>query len=347
MSTQAQYASTPIVGTGLFSTADTSLLTPSNTVTILTAGTNGTRIDYIEAVGLATTSSNLLNLFIYDGTNYNLWQQIPIQAATANTTTPAYQIFYSSNSNANQMPLVIPTGYSLRGTLSNNSILYNEFYTSIGASQAVSSGAYALLNGTVFGTGTGGSGVAPSTTAIASAATVSSTYFTLSSTPYVMSTPMQLTLTSSGNQSAISFVVHGTDATGASITETITGPNATTVYSTNVYATVTSVYSNASMTGTTSVGYSGAISFAVPLKINQVSGSTSNTGVSWSIVGINSGGTLTTETLTGAGIGLVVNSTNTYRSITSIKASAAATAASFGNPITFANIRVNAYGGSF
>lgn len=116
MSTSAQYASTPKVGSALLTTADTSLTAPTTVGTVLTAGASGSRIDYIEVMGVATTVASLINLFIYDGTTYILWQQVPVQAVTSSTTVPAYVASLSSNGNANIMPLNLPTGYSLRAT---------------------------------------------------------------------------------------------------------------------------------------------------------------------------------------------------------------------------------------
>ena len=116
MSTSAQYASTPKVGSATLTTADTSLTTPTTVGTVVSAGSSGTRIDYIEVMGVATTVASLVNLFIYDGTNYILWQQVPVQAITTATTTPSFVANLSSNSNSNVMPLTLPTGYSLRAT---------------------------------------------------------------------------------------------------------------------------------------------------------------------------------------------------------------------------------------
>jgi diphthamide biosynthesis methyltransferase len=116
MSTTAQYASTPKVGIALLTTADTSLTAPTTVGTVLTAGASGSRIDYIEVMGVATTVAGLINLFLYDGSTYTLWQQIPVQAITTATTTPSFVANLSSNGNANIMPLNIPTGYSLRAT---------------------------------------------------------------------------------------------------------------------------------------------------------------------------------------------------------------------------------------
>jgi len=116
MSTTANYAATPKVGSATLTTADTSLTAPTTVGTIVSAGASGTRIDYIEVIGVATTVASLVNLFIYDGTNYILWNQVPVIAITSSTTVPAFVANLSSNSNSNVMPLTLPTGYSLRAT---------------------------------------------------------------------------------------------------------------------------------------------------------------------------------------------------------------------------------------
>jgi hypothetical protein len=336
MSTSAQYASTPKVGSAVLTTADNSLTAPTTVGTVFTAGASGSRIDYIEAIGLSTTLASIINLFIYDGTNYFLWQQVPVTAITTSTTGASFVANLSSNNNANAMPLVIPTGYSLRAsiTVDQNSIL-SANRSAAAASANPASGALVTLT------------TAASATAIAAAATVSSTYYTLTSTPYVMPNPALVSLTSTGNQSAINFTIRGIDTTGTEVSETIAGPNNTTVYSTNVYTQVLSVYTSATMTGTTSVGYGSTYIPALPVKITQTSAATSNSGVTWTIKGVSQLGTIISESLTGAGIGATVTSTNTYRSLTSITGNASATAASFGNANLNGSIRVIAYGGDF
>jgi hypothetical protein len=106
------------VGSALLTTDDSSLTAPSTVGTVITAGASGTRIDYIDIQAVATTSSGIINLFIYDGTNYFLWTQVPVVAVTSSTTAIAYQATLSSNGNSNIMPLTLPTGYSLRATTS-------------------------------------------------------------------------------------------------------------------------------------------------------------------------------------------------------------------------------------
>ena len=117
MATSAQYAATPRVGSATLTTQDTSLTAPTVFGTILAAGASGTRIDYIDIQGVATTTACLVNLFIYDGSTYILWTQVPVVAVTSSTTAPAFQATLSSNVNSNLMPLILPTGYSLRATV--------------------------------------------------------------------------------------------------------------------------------------------------------------------------------------------------------------------------------------
>jgi hypothetical protein len=118
MAANAQYAATPKVGSALLTTADTSLTAPTTVGTVVTAGASGTRIDYIDIQGVATTVAGIINLFLFDGTNYILWNQVPVIAVTSGTTSVAFQAVLSSNSNANIMPLTLPTGWSLRATTS-------------------------------------------------------------------------------------------------------------------------------------------------------------------------------------------------------------------------------------
>jgi hypothetical protein len=64
----------------------------------------------------------------------------------------------------------------------------------------------------------------------------------------------EILIYSSGNDSGVTFAIVGKDIHGASVTETITGPNTTTVYSTNAYYTVSSVSISGVGTGSIEVG---------------------------------------------------------------------------------------------
>ena len=64
----------------------------------------------------------------------------------------------------------------------------------------------------------------------------------------------KITLVSGGNISAVTFTITGTDPTGASQSEDLTGPNASTVTSTKYYNTVTQIAASGAVGTNTSSG---------------------------------------------------------------------------------------------
>lgn len=74
------------------------------------------------------------------------------------------------------------------------------------------------------------------------------------SATFTGNTARQVTITSAGNDSVNTFVVTGTDVNGAVISETITGPNATTVTTSGYFQTVTSVRISGNAVGAITVG---------------------------------------------------------------------------------------------
>jgi len=69
--------------------------------------------------------------------------------------------------------------------------------------------------------------------------------------------PQHVTIYSAGDNSGVVFTVTGTDRYGNAMTETITGPNNTTVTGTKNFATVTDVASDGATTGNVEVGVDG------------------------------------------------------------------------------------------
>ena len=97
------------------------------------------------------------------------------------------------------------------------------------------------------------------TAALRAAATVgTATAFTLLTTNLPFNgVGAKVTVTSSGDDATTNFVVVGTDMTGATQIETITGVNANTVTGTKYFATITSVTPSATSLNNISVGLSG------------------------------------------------------------------------------------------
>ena len=81
-------------------------------------------------------------------------------------------------------------------------------------------------------------------------------------TPGINGYGYKVSIKSSTNESGKNFTIVGTTVGGAAVTETIAGPNNTTVYTTNYFAKVTSVSTSASG-GSIEVGYGGNL--ALPM----------------------------------------------------------------------------------
>jgi len=77
--------------------------------------------------------------------------------------------------------------------------------------------------------------------------------FTLAHTTVTYS-PRKISFTSDGDESGDTYTVVGSDRYGRTITETVTGPNATTVYSTYDYSAVTSIATSGAGTGNITIG---------------------------------------------------------------------------------------------
>lgn len=69
----------------------------------------------------------------------------------------------------------------------------------------------------------------------------------------------KVSITGGSNESGKTFTIVGKTVAGVTVTETVTGPNATTVYSTNYFAFVSSVSVSAATAGAITVGYGGAL----------------------------------------------------------------------------------------
>ena len=116
MATQAQYAATPKCGVGQVSVANTNRDGTGTIATIFTAGANGSRIDAIDLKAVGTTTAGMLRLFIHDGVNARLLTELPVTAVTPSATLPSWEAQMNVNTMTQVLPLVLPTGYSLRAS---------------------------------------------------------------------------------------------------------------------------------------------------------------------------------------------------------------------------------------
>jgi hypothetical protein len=116
MATTAQYASTPRCAIAQATTANTARDGTGTIATVFTSGTNGSRIDAIDIKAVSTTTAGMIRLFIHDGTNTRLLTELPVTAITPSATQPSFEAQLNNATLAQVLPLVIPTGYSLRAS---------------------------------------------------------------------------------------------------------------------------------------------------------------------------------------------------------------------------------------
>lgn len=338
MSTTAQYASVPKLGIGQVSVGDASRTTPTQVATVFTAGANGSRIDRIALQALGTTTATAVRLFLHDGTSYSAWQELLLPASTPSGTAAGFSVQQCSAINPALLPLILPTGYSLRATVNDTQVTQ--------AAQVDSIVAYGTLNGPV----TLGNGrftvTAASTAAVAALQTTAgAALLTLLVAPYAPAVPSLLTLTSTGNISAINFTISGTDPTGATISEVVAGPNNGTVFSTKSYAVVNRIFCSGAVATNLSVGIASSVNFPVnPTKIT-IASAANISAVTFTIRGIDNTGLAITETLAGPVAGALVTSVNTYKAITFVSASSSAATTVIGTPAVLTLINVIANGG--
>jgi hypothetical protein len=90
MATAAQYAATVKSAQVQISTAN-SLRTGAGAIgTLIIGSTNGTRVDDLTITATGTTTAGVVRLFISDGTNIRLWQEVLVSAITPSTTVQVF-----------------------------------------------------------------------------------------------------------------------------------------------------------------------------------------------------------------------------------------------------------------
>ena len=117
-SSTAVYAATPNPGApGLLTTADVSWTSPSTVATIFTAGANGSRVDFLDAVGVATTTACMVNFFRYDGATCHLLTSQVFTGVTASTTASPEQYHLSAYNNPSIFPVILKNGDTIRAAV--------------------------------------------------------------------------------------------------------------------------------------------------------------------------------------------------------------------------------------
>ena len=79
-----------VPGSGQLSVANTNRDGTGTLVDIFTAGDNGSLIQRVEVIATGTTTAGVIRLFVYDGTNNRLYDEILVTAITPSTTVEVF-----------------------------------------------------------------------------------------------------------------------------------------------------------------------------------------------------------------------------------------------------------------
>lgn len=113
MATAINFATTPRIGGVTISTSNVSRDGTGSFGTVISAGTNGTRIDRMRTQAIVTTTAGMVRLFLFDGTNSYALQEVPVAAASVTTSVAgaATDIVFGD-----VRPLALPNGWAIRAT---------------------------------------------------------------------------------------------------------------------------------------------------------------------------------------------------------------------------------------
>lgn len=111
--TAPAFASTPKIGAGTVSTANTNRDGTGTIATIFSAGSGGSRVNWIKLKATGDPADSIVNIFLHDGSTYFLYDAVDIgDPAAASATVDSY-----SNGPTAYDDLVLPTSWSVRASI--------------------------------------------------------------------------------------------------------------------------------------------------------------------------------------------------------------------------------------
>lgn len=92
MATQPAFATVPRIGSAQVSAANTNRDGTGTIVTIITGVAAGTRIAEVVVEATVTTTAGMVRLYLFDGTNTRLFDEVAIAAATPSASVRATRV---------------------------------------------------------------------------------------------------------------------------------------------------------------------------------------------------------------------------------------------------------------
>lgn len=92
MATEPAFAVTPRIAAVNIATANTARDGTGTIGTLITGASTGTRVSEIVVKARVSTTDGMVRVFLYDGTTYRLFDEIPVAAATVSATVESTRV---------------------------------------------------------------------------------------------------------------------------------------------------------------------------------------------------------------------------------------------------------------
>jgi len=112
------FIDTPKWGQARISTANTARDGTGTVGTVYTGTTDGSRISYIRIMATSTTTAGMVRLFISDGSNIRLWDEILVSALTPSATVLGFRATIASPVPGEPL-LFLPSAHLLLASTNN------------------------------------------------------------------------------------------------------------------------------------------------------------------------------------------------------------------------------------
>ena len=103
-----------ICGVAQLTVANTARDGTGTVAVVYTPGVDGGRVDLVRVQAQVTTTAGAIRIFVHDGTNFRLIKELLVAAVTPSVSLEAWSGEWRPT-----VPLVLPTGYSLRASTNN------------------------------------------------------------------------------------------------------------------------------------------------------------------------------------------------------------------------------------
>lgn len=91
MATSPTFTGTPRVGIGALSAANTNRDGTGTIVDVLTGVAAGTKVFEVRVQATATTTAGMVRIYLYNGTTYSLFDEIPVAAVTGSASVAEFE----------------------------------------------------------------------------------------------------------------------------------------------------------------------------------------------------------------------------------------------------------------